>query len=276
MGSKNPTDIQEAIDLSRQAAEAVDRDDMRMRTALANVLSNLLKEKYEQDGEASNLGEAVDVVRQVLQGGLSVDHPSRGYLEFGLGDVLRARFHHTGDATDSKKSREAFQRAWSSQNAPLSVRIHAAARAAELAMEHLENQNSPDSSVLLRYRTEVSPDLDHAIRLLHAVSPLYIQNFTKQQTLKRFAGLGAHAAAAALNARMEASYALQQLELGRGIISGLVLDLRTDLSFLREKHPELADQFSKLRNILDSGCTTLSPTGSWDRVPKPPPSGEGL
>lgn len=268
MGSKNLQDIQQAIDLSRQAAETVDRDDMQMRAALANTLSNLLGNKYEQDGEAANLDEAIDVLRQVLQGSLPVSSPARGFLEFGLGNVLRARYLHTRDATDLEKSREAFQRAWASRNAPLTIRISGAVRAAEItatwAEEHRESHNSPDPSVLLRYWTEVSTDLDHAVSLLHALSPRTMQNVNKQQMLKQFAGLGAHAAAAALNARKEASYALQQLELGRGVISGLVLDLRTDLSILREEHPEWADQLSKLRNMLDSGHTTPSSTGLWE------------
>lgn len=268
MGSKDLQDIQQAIDLSREAAKAVDRDDIQMRAALANVLSNLLKEKYEQDGEAANLEEAIDALKRVLQGGLSVTHPERGALEFGLGDVLRVRFRRTGDATDLEKSREAFQRARASGNAPLTIRIDAAIRAAKIAAtwakEHLENHNSPDPSVLLRYWTEASTDLDHAVNLLHALSPRHLQNVNKQQMLKRFAGLGAHAAAAALNASRDASYALQQLKLGRGAISGLVLDLRTDLSFLREEQPEWANQLSRLRNMLDSGHTILSPAGSWE------------
>ncbi|RSM14908.1 hypothetical protein CEP52_001121 [Fusarium oligoseptatum] len=251
MGTKNLEDIQQAIDLSRQAAETVDRDDTQMRAAVANALSNLLKEKYEYDDNVAGLDEAIEVLGQVLQGGLSEDRPERGALEFGLGDVLRARYGRTGDATDLEKSREAFQRAWASLNSPLTIRMYAAIKAGEIAAnwadeKHLKN-DTPDPSVLLRYWTEASTDFDNA-----------------QQMLKRFAGLGAHAAAAALNAKKDTSYALQQLELGRGVISGLVLDLRTDLSFLRGEHPGLADQFSRLRNMLDSGhiTATLSSKGS--------------
>ncbi|KAJ0311139.1 hypothetical protein COL5a_002442 [Colletotrichum fioriniae] len=264
MGSKSPEDIQQAIDLSRQAAKAVDRDDVGMRAALVNVLSNLLKEKYDQYGEVSNLDEAIDVLGEVLSGGLPETLPERGYLEFGLGNVLHTRSHHTGDATDLETSRGAFQRAWDSRTAPLMIRIEAAVGAAEVAKERLESHDSPDASLLLGYWTEISSDLDHALSIFHALSPRHMQNVNKQQMLKRFAGLGAHAAAAALSAGKEASYALQQLELGRGVISGLVLGLRTDLSFLRETHSEWADQLSSLRNMLDAGHTTLSPTGSLE------------
>ncbi|KAF4774504.1 hypothetical protein HER10_EVM0000356 [Colletotrichum scovillei] len=264
MGSKNPQDIQEAIDLSRQAAQKFEGDDMGMRAALANVLSNLLKEKYDQYGEAANLDEAIDVLREVIHGGLPETLPERGYLELDLGDVLHARFDHTGDVTDLEKSREAFQRAWESRISPLTIRIRAAVRAADVAKKQLESHNSSDPSLLLQYWTEISSDLDHALGLLHALSPRHMQNVNKQQMLKRFAGLGANAAAAALNAGKEASYALQQLELGRGVISGLVLDLRTDLSFLREEHSEWADELSRLRSMLDSGHSALLTTGSLE------------
>ncbi|KAK1708859.1 CHAT domain-containing protein [Colletotrichum lupini] len=225
MGSKHPQDIQQAIDLSREAAQVVDGDDMGMRAAVANVLSNLLKEKHDHYGEAADLDEAINIIREVIHGGLPECLPERVYLEFGLGDALHARFDHTGDVTDLQNSREAFQRAWESRAAPLTIRIDAAVRAADVAKEQLETHDSSDPS------------------LLHALSPRHMQNVNKQQMLKRFAGLGANAAAAALNAGKEASYALQQLELGRGVIS---------------------DDLSRLRSMLDSGHSALSTTGSLE------------
>ncbi|KAJ3951287.1 hypothetical protein N0V92_012305 [Colletotrichum tropicale] len=259
---KKMQDIQESIYLGREAIEAVDRDDVLMRPILANNLSISLIMKYQHDGEAASLEEAVHVLGQVLQDGLSISSPDRGFLDFALGEVLRERFGLTRDATDSRKSTEAFRRALAARDSRLTTRITAAIRAIEMAQECLISLNSPDPSVVLRYWTEISADLDHAVGLLNVLSPRHIQNVNKEQMLKHFVGLGAAAAAAALNAGKEASYALQQLELGRGIISGLVLDLRTDLSFLRDEHPELAYQLSKLRDMLDAGPTTLSPTGS--------------
>lgn len=79
-----------------------------------------------------------------------------------------------------------------------------------------------------------------------------MQNTDKQHILQKFAGLAPDAASAYLNARKEASQALQLLEVGRGIISGLLLDMRTDLSSLREAHPDWADRFETLRDRLHS------------------------
>jgi hypothetical protein len=211
------------------------------------------------------LDEAIDVLGRALDGGLLSTHPDNGALELGLGKVLHTRFLHTCDTTDLVRSGEAFQRGWASLNAPLTIRIDSASHAAEIAVtlaeEQLKDQDPQHASMPLHYWTEASTYLDYAVGLLHTLSPRHMQNINKQNMLKRFAGLGAHAAAAALNADKEASYALQQLELGRGVISSLTLDLRTDLSSLRETHPDWADQFSRLRDMLDSGRSLSSFTG---------------
>lgn len=89
------------------------------------------------------------------------------------------------------------------------------------------SHNYPDALVLLRYWVEVFTDLDHAVDLLYALSPRHMRNINKQ-LLKQFTSRRR------TDARKDASYVLQQLELGRSVISGLVLDLRIDLSVLRE------------------------------------------
>jgi hypothetical protein len=67
-----------------------------------------------------------------------------------------------------------------------------------------------------------------------------------------FAGLASTAAATTLNAGKTPDYAFQLLELGRGVITGLLLELRGDISDLKQQHPDLADKFVSLRDMLDS------------------------
>lgn len=77
-----------------------------------------------------------------------------------------------------------------------------------------------------------------------------------------FAGLATIAAATALNAGKEAHLALELLELGRGVIATLLLEMRTDISDLHNKHPELAKILKSLRDELDSpadGVSLVSP-----------------
>ncbi|EJT73617.1 hypothetical protein GGTG_07473 [Gaeumannomyces tritici R3-111a-1] len=285
MGAKSSDDIRQAIDLSRQAV-AVDPKDILVRGVVANAFSNVLKVKYEQDHrdvdwddstDLAYLNEAIDVLSSVVEGGFPESHPDRATLEFGLGDLLRTRYRqgsNTGDTGDLDRSKESFRQAWINRNAPTTVRIHAAIRVAEIA-ESLAEDCAPDAvdkdcpdaavgSLRLRHWKEASTYIEHAVNLLHALSPRHMQNANKQHMLARFAGIGASAAAAALNAQRGAQDALQQLELGRSIISGLLLDLRTDLSVLREKHPDLEAQFSRLRDMLDSGGRVVRSTASWE------------
>ncbi|RCI10000.1 hypothetical protein L249_8671 [Ophiocordyceps polyrhachis-furcata BCC 54312] len=56
-----------------------------------------------------------------------------------------------------------------------------------------------------------------------------------------------------------ANHALQLLELGRGVIAGLLMDMRGDLSEVKDKHPALADEFVALRDELDKPEESLPP-----------------
>ncbi|MCJ1456671.1 hypothetical protein MMC28_007034 [Mycoblastus sanguinarius] len=70
--------------------------------------------------------------------------------------------------------------------------------------------------------------------------------------LSKRAGLASDAAAAALNAGSDAYHALELIELGRGFIAGLLLEMRTDISTLEKQHAKFAEIFASLRDELDS------------------------
>jgi hypothetical protein len=51
----------------------------------------------------------------------------------------------------------------------------------------------------------------------------------------------------------ELSYeAIRLLELGRGVIIASLNEMRTDISDLQQKHPQLADEYNSLRNQLNT------------------------
>ena len=117
---------------------------------------------------------------------------------------------------------------------------------------------------------ERSSELLHgALDLLPIVSPRSLEHLDKQYVLLQFRGLASMAAATALNAGKDVDHAIQLLELGRAIISGLLLEMRTDISALREQHPELAKEFVSLRDQLDSSAngtgvqTSISKDLAW-------------
>jgi hypothetical protein len=88
-----------------------------------------------------------------------------------------------------------------------------------------------------------------------------------QSMLAEYAGLASMAAATALNAKKEASHALQLLELGRGVIAGLLMEIRGDISDLKQKHPALADKFISLRYELDTPADRATSPTSTDNTP---------
>ena len=45
---------------------------------------------------------------------------------------------------------------------------------------------------------------------------------------------------------------LQLLELGRGILANLQLEVRSDISVLASSHPALAQKFKELRDQIDT------------------------
>lgn len=84
---------------------------------------------------------------------------------------------------------------------------------------------------------ESSQLLEEAVNLLPTVSPRSLNHTDKQHMLADSAGMASMAAATALNSGKAASHALQLLELGRGVIAGLLMDMRGDISSLKREHP---------------------------------------
>jgi CHAT domain len=95
-----------------------------------------------------------------------------------------------------------------------------------------------------------------AVRLLPEITPRQLERDDQQYALGGFAGLTGDAAALTLadpaTAEGErAVRALRLLETGRAILLSQALDTRSDLSDLRQHHPELAARFADLRDRLD-------------------------
>jgi hypothetical protein len=78
--------------------------------------------------------------------------------------------------------------------------------------------------------------------------------------LADFVGLASATAAVALNAGRDAYHALKLLELGRGIIANLLMDMRGDISDLKQRQSGLADELVSLQDELDSPADSPFPS----------------
>ncbi|KAL2156167.1 hypothetical protein VTH82DRAFT_912 [Thermothelomyces myriococcoides] len=227
-----------AINLARK------RRDVLMFGALANTLANILRDRYQLEGDRKDdrdgggghshryLHQAVHVLEKTLSLSTTPGH-EQAILWYCLGETLKLRYQHAEVDRDAENSIQAYQQALSSELVSPAVRISAATELAEVAS-------------FLGQWTKAATVLEQAVGLLHILVPRHLQNENKQQLIRRFSGVSASAAAAALNAGKDAAHALGLLELGRGIIAGFLLDAHTDITALKRAYPDLADEFSRL------------------------------
>lgn len=236
-------DLYQAIESANKAVEAAPMNHSN-RAMYLNNLGALLGMSFERTGEIAYLSRAIEAATSAIE----ATPANRSYLadyRSNLGKQLETRFERTNEMADLESSLASYRKGWDCRTAPPSIRIKLARRIASILASQLEWEES-------------SNYLNDAVLLLPAVSTRLLQHTDKQHMLQNFAGLASAAASTALNAGKEAHKALELLELGRGVIAGLLLDTRIDISDLRLQHPTLADEFASLRNELDSPAERMA------------------
>ncbi|KJZ70854.1 hypothetical protein HIM_09768 [Hirsutella minnesotensis 3608] len=230
-------DLDRAVYLAGWAGDATPQDHPDRAGRLSN-LGSILGRRFERTGSMDDLDRAVYLAGWAVDG-TPPDHPDRAGRLSNLGSILGRRFERTGSMDDLDRALSSYKEGWRCEVAPPSRRIRLAWEAARILTRRLDWDES-------------SQLLEEAVKLLPTVSPRSLQNADKQQMLSDFAGLASMAAATALNAGKEAHHALELLELGRCVIAGLLLEMRTDVSDLEQQHPGLATEFMSLRDELDA------------------------
>ncbi|MFF0744993.1 CHAT domain-containing protein [Streptomyces sp. NPDC004111] len=230
-------DLDEAVDWGRSAVNALPEGHRMLPVALAN-LSGMLARRYWRTGSVDDLNQAVAAARAVD----SSDNADQFHLTklwINLGTALDMRYRRTNAITSLEQAAAAYARAADHTLAGPNDRITAAQHAATL---------------LARFDTaQAAQVLEQAVRLLPTVAGRHLGRGDQQEALARFSGLAADAAALRLAQGGEGSDAgaLQTLELGRAVLLSQALDARSDLTDLRQRHPELAARFMDLCDQLD-------------------------
>ena len=234
------TDLDEAIAAGRAAVDATPAGHPDWPGRLSNLGIGLLA-RFERTGVMADLDASIDAARSAVAAAPG-DHPRRAAMLSNLGNALRARFARSGASSDLDEALTAYSQATDLVFAAPSTRIYAARRAAELAAPH-----EPRLAARL---------LETAVHLLPEVAPRMLERSDQQHALRGMAGLASDAAALALAdtgtpEEGRAARALRLLEAGRAVLLSQALDTRSDLSDLRQAHPELAARFTELRDQLD-------------------------
>ena len=243
-------DLNRAVEVANIAVDATPQDHPD-RAGYLNSLGNLLGRRFERTGSMDDLNRAVEFAN-IAVNATPRDHPDRaGYLN-SLGSWLGTRFERTGSMDDLNRALSYYKEGWVCYTSPPSIRIISARHAANILASQ---QKWEDASSLL----------EGAVKLLPLVSPRRLANSDKQHLLGQFSGLASIAAAICLEVGKDEHQALELLELGRCVIAGLLLEMRTDISDLKQQHPMLAAEFESLRKKLESpysGKALLEDTAS--------------
>ncbi|RTE82290.1 hypothetical protein BHE90_003221 [Fusarium euwallaceae] len=242
--------LDEAIDIAEAALGECDEDSPERPCRLHGLSEHLathhqhygsresLEKAIEKAKNSADLDEAIESSRRAVTQ-VPSDHFDSAEVIVTLGKLLKRRYELLNIPKDYDESILSFQRGWDCPNASPSVRIQAASHAAELLAAEF---NWEECSLLLQ----------KAVELLPMVSPRSLDHVDKQHALSEFSGLASRAAASVLKHKNCPYDALRLLELGRNMIAGQILELRTDILDLEKLDKELAEKFVNLRDELDA------------------------
>ncbi|KAF3232311.1 hypothetical protein TWF192_010074 [Orbilia oligospora] len=246
-------DLDQAIEAGEEASTVRLLDGLDVTIMLTNLAASY-QLRYEKTGNNKDLQMAVERGEGALAA-MPTDKPQRTALlssieagekavagthhndrEMGTGlinlaESFRTKFDYTGAPADFEKAVSPFQEAARISHAAPKNRIFSARSVAlMLATENRWVEGSNMAAL--------------AVELLPLMAPRQLAQRDQRYILGEFAGLAPIAASLIIIAGKDgyASRAVQLLELGRGVITGLRFGTRSDLTMLRLRHPEVAQR----------------------------------
>ncbi|KAI9889129.1 MAG: hypothetical protein M1814_005791 [Vezdaea aestivalis] len=240
-------DLEEAVQFSRQAIKSTPEDDPRQAESLS-TLAGILVQRHEETGAIADQEEAIRLYRKVVE--LTPEnHAQRAERLYMLGYTLGERFLRTGDMADNQEAIPYYESALNGRSISPINRIQAGRNLLGIYTLFNDWGNAVEAAI-------------SALSLIPKLTIQSLENSDKQHLLGEVALSGLPRDAAALILRMgkPPSIALSLMEYGRGAIATSLQQKRTELVDLQKKHPDLAQQFIRLRDELESSSSveTLS------------------
>ncbi|MFS8102111.1 CHAT domain-containing protein [Lentzea alba] len=234
--SGDAASLDEAIVALRRAVDAIHADDADIGAMLSN-LGSTLQTRFKQTGDAASLDEAIDALRRAVDA-TSADHPKLSGMLFNLGNALRTRFERFGGTEVLAECRRRYAQAWAGRSGPVDVRVAAARRAADMDLIAGDGKHALVMA-------------ERGVELLGLLAPRRLQRVDRQHRVTSLAGLASTVATAAIAAGRPDT-AVELLEQARGLLITDTLDTRGDLTVLHHHAPDLAAEFTALRDALDT------------------------
>ncbi|KAH6886945.1 CHAT domain-containing protein [Thelonectria olida] len=212
MTLEDADDLEYGVQVARESADLTPKDHAEYGVRLHD-LALLLHLRFSTNGMMEDLEEAIMIAKEGLDA-TPEDHPRRAKSLMNLGHSFNDKHWMTGDPDDLEQAIAYRQSALEHVQAPIMSRILAGREAVKYCADLPDWKRAYEISKL-------------TISLVPKLTMRSLANADKQYRLSEIAGLASNAAAAAANAEMN------------------VLDLR-------QRHPELADEFVRLQNELET------------------------
>jgi tetratricopeptide (TPR) repeat protein len=236
-------DLNQAIDTASDAVDKMSHSYPKRAATLSN-LGTRLGSRFEQTGLMDDLNRAISVFSDAVDA-TPHDHLERVGLLRNLGIALGRRYEQLKSTDDLNRQLSSYIAGWNCINGAPSLRIQSAKLAADI---FIQQQDWEKAHQLLHDATSLVPTM----------SPRSLNHTDTQVMLSDMFGLASAAAAVALQVRKTPGDALCLLELGRDVIASLLMDMRGDVTELQKEHPHLAENFSRIREELDSPAQNAS------------------
>ncbi len=230
-------DLDRAVAIGRNAAAGVPAGYRLYETAQSN-LAQALRDRYEVRRDTADLHEAIDCAQRAVTGA-AVNDPGRASHLIGLAQTLHARHRLDRDQRDIEQALAMAREATASPLTDPITRMRAG-----LVWSHVAASGAAYAEAVEAFEA--------VIEFLPQVASQELRRADQEFLLGRWAGTAATAAACAIAGGYPAATAVRFLEQGRGVLLSRALDANIDLALLHERHPELAQEFERLRRQLGS------------------------
>ena len=227
----NMYDLQTAISI----AELVVSDTPENHPDLAGRLNNsasFLSYRFYRTGNRDDLQAAISKA-QLAVSATPEDHPDKAISLFNLSNMLLDRHKRTGKIDDLQTALGSLMDSFDLPSALPFVRL----RGARNALRILVSTKKWDQASSLAQA---------AIKILPLVCDRYLSREDQQYAILEISGLASDACSLSIKVG-HVQQGLEQLEFGRGIILGYLMDGRSDLTKLQKDHPHLANEYDALR-----------------------------
>ncbi|KAK0747009.1 CHAT domain-containing protein [Schizothecium vesticola] len=236
-------DWERCLSASKQSVQLTENQPGRFLSV--GQLGNAYLAKASSEGSTSqqyavHLQQAASYFDEALQI-MPENHSYTALWLNNLGLAYEELHKHQGGDEFNQQALSTYREAADLESAPSLQRVTAAYRAMSLLATRPE--------VDLRRVADFSR---LAVQLLPGLSPRLLRKQDQQEMISTFSGLGSYATSALLAVGESPAEAVRALEASRGVMNSMLIDTRTDVSYLEKRDGHLAAEFRRVSKILDN------------------------